>query len=103
MRRYIANKVDEIGAMLISIHPPENITRAPRGLKERKFWKGGCAVFLFLCIMIFLYTATEYKSFILYYPLVIFGILPDDLMTHVLLLSKAMRILLGDRLCSSRC
>ena len=53
--------------------------------------------------MIFLYTATEYKSFILYYPLVFFGNLPDDLMTHVLLLSKAMRILLGDRLCSSRC
>lgn len=44
----------------------------------------------------FLCAATEFRSFILYYPIVLCGILPDCFVAHLLLLSKAMRILLGD-------
>lgn len=44
----------------------------------------------------FLHTATEFRSFLLYYPVILYGILPDHLVAHLLLLSKAMRILLWE-------
>ena len=42
--------------------------------------------------------ATECRTFLLYYLPLLCGILPDKYLAHVLLLSKAMRLLLGDQL-----
>ena len=56
-------------------------------------------VFVFYIIIVFAFLslfATEFRSFLLYYPVVPCGILPDRYLAHLLLLSKAMRILLGN-------
>ena len=53
-------------------------------------------VFPFLSLL-----ATEFRSFLLYYPVVLCGILPDCYLAHLLLLSKAMRILLGNSISPS--
>ena len=56
-------------------------------------------VFILCIIMVFAFLsllATEFRSFLLYYPVVLCGILPDRYLAHLLLLSKAMRILLGN-------
>ena len=42
--------------------------------------------------------ATECRTFLLYYLPLLAGILPDMYLAHALLLSKAIRLLLGDRL-----
>ena len=45
-----------------------------------------------------LLTATECRTFLLYYIPILCGILPDKFLAHVLLLSKATQILLSDSL-----
>ena len=47
--------------------------------------------------MICLLPATECRTFLLYYLPVLSGILPDRYLAHALLLSKALRLLLGDQ------
>ena len=42
-------------------------------------------------------SATECRTFWLYYLPLLCGILPDQYLAHALLLSKAMRLLLGDQ------
>lgn len=44
------------------------------------------------------FIATESRTFLLYYLPLLCGILPDQYLAHALLLSKAMRVLLGDQL-----
>lgn len=46
----------------------------------------------------FFFIATECRTFLLYYLPLLCGILPDKYLAHALLLSKAMRLLLGDQL-----
>ena len=59
---------------LKSIKPPTVITRAPRSLSERKYWK-----------------ASEYRSWLFYYSLpIMFGLLPDDYYQHYALLCQAI-------------
>lgn len=41
--------------------------------------------------------ATECRTFLLYYLPILCGILPDKYLAHALLLSKAIRLLLGDQ------
>lgn len=36
---YIGNRVNELDEQLLLIKPPCNITRVPRSLQQRKFWK----------------------------------------------------------------
>lgn len=36
---YCGRKVGDVDERLLSIHPPLNITKTPRSLKDRKFWK----------------------------------------------------------------
>ena len=54
-----------------------------------------------ICNHFLLCIATEFRAFLLYYPVVLCGILPNHLVAHLLLLSKAMRILLGDSISAS--
>jgi len=105
--RYLGCKVKQIDERLKSIKPPDSISRIPRSVTDRSFWKG--LLIVLYCVHIyaiswvhvvlcfcFLHTATEFRSFLLYYPVILSGILPDHLVAHLLLLSKAMRILLGE-------
>ncbi len=41
--------------------------------------------------------ATECRTFLVYYIPILHGLLPDRYLAHVLLLSKAIRLLLADR------
>ena len=37
---YIGDKVSIVDERLLRCHPPDFISRLPRGLKDRKYWKG---------------------------------------------------------------
>ena len=37
---YIGNPIGKVDERLTSIQPPNNLTRAPRSLLHRRFWKG---------------------------------------------------------------
>jgi len=72
-----------ISKQLITARPPSDISRLPRTLNERKFWKG-----------------SEWKSFLLYYSLLVLnGQLPSKYLNHWFLLVYAMHILLRDTVC----
>ena len=77
----ISNKVKEVDVRLLSINPPNNISRCPRSIEfHRKYFK-----------------ASELRSFLLYFgPAVLFGILPKLYYEHFLLLNEAIFILLRD-------
>ena len=51
-----------------------------------------------LHVLLILLTATESRTFLLYYTPILYGILPHKFLAHALLLSKATRILLSDGL-----
>ncbi|XP_074647456.1 uncharacterized protein LOC141903260 [Tubulanus polymorphus] len=65
---YIGNKIIQIDNRLQSIKPPMEVTRLPRSLVERKFWKGN-----------------EFRAFLLYSPVILSGILPNVYLSHWLL------------------
>ena len=99
--RYIGNRISEADARLIGIKPPDSIARIPRGFRGRA-WKGmyiivHCKVG-YACTCISSCTATECRTFLLYYLPILHGILPDKFLAHALLLSKAIRILLSDEI-----
>lgn len=117
--RYIGNKVRQVNCRLQSVKPPQGITRAPKNVEHGSGWKGihfllYCAVwdrvfFWLLYVSIFctlvMYwnifplplSASECKLFLLYYmPFALIGILPDKFLCHALILSKAIRLLVGD-------
>lgn len=62
---YIGLQVNELDRRLKSISPPSEISRAPRSLRERKFWK-----------------ASEWRAFILYGMVILTGILPNVYLKH---------------------
>ena len=79
---YIGNSIPQIDKKMICVHPPSNITRCPRSLKTRAFWK-----------------ASEWKYFlILYAPIVLKGILPSKFYRHLLLLSNSAFVLLKENI-----
>ena len=54
-------------------------------------------IVLSLLVKFLFNTASECRTFLLYYiPTVLVGILPDDYVVHALLLSKAIRLLLSE-------
>lgn len=77
---YIGRENEQIERRLLAIKPPTSITRPPRSISLRKYWK-----------------ASEYRHFLLFYSLpCLFGILPRQYLDHLLLLVQATYILLQD-------
>ncbi|XP_052412533.1 uncharacterized protein LOC127957875 [Carassius gibelio] len=77
---YLGSKVSDIDQGLMLISPPVEVTRAPRSVKDRKFWK-----------------ASEWRSFLLFYALtVLSGILKKKYWSHLFLLVFAIHTLLQD-------
>lgn len=79
---YICTKTSIVNKELLATEPPVEITRAPRSIDKKKFWK-----------------TAEWKSFLLYYGLPVSnGILKRKYWNHVffLLLVFAMHILFED-------
>ena len=79
---YLGNKVYLCDKVLLSMKPPQEISRSPRSISTRGHWK-----------------ANEWRAFLLFYSLFIFQqMLPTKYFKHWLLLSAAIHILLGDDL-----
>lgn len=78
---YLGRQTQTLDSRLLEMKPPREISRAPRSLSERKFWK-----------------ATEWKNFLLYYSLfVLMGVLPTKFYQHWCLLCFSLHILLQPR------
>ncbi|KAM7282555.1 uncharacterized protein ISCGN_002702 [Ixodes scapularis] len=74
--------VVKVNARLQSIKPPHCITRLPRSIEERSFWK-----------------ASEWKQWLLFYALpCLLDLLPQLYWRHLCKLSEAIHILLRDSL-----
>ena len=78
---YLGKKAVEVDNRLTSISPPSEITRAPRSIKERKFWK-----------------ASEWRAFMLYGLVVLKGLLPRVYLQHFFLFVYGVYNLLGDKI-----
>lgn len=77
---YIGTQTDKIDDRLTSIQPPNNLTRAPRSLSHRRFWKG-----------------SEWRSWLLFYSLpCLVGVLKDVYLRHWLLLVHGLSLLLSE-------
>ncbi|XP_063067930.1 uncharacterized protein LOC134459495 [Engraulis encrasicolus] len=75
---YIGRKIRLFDKKLLSVKPPTEITRSPRSIVNRKFWK-----------------ASEWRAFLLYYAFYVLpGILPPPYLEHFLLLSCSIHLLL---------
>lgn len=71
----------DISRKIVSMKIPSSISRLPRGLSERKFWKG-----------------SEWKSFLIFYSLIVLdGKLSRLYLNHWFLLVFATNILLQDK------
>ena len=79
---FVGNQLEQINNRLTKIRPPNTITRLPRSLACRKFWK-----------------AAEWRAFLLFYSFyALNGILPTKYVSHIMLLSQAMFLLLQDNI-----
>ncbi|KAL7379236.1 hypothetical protein ABVT39_024702 [Epinephelus coioides] len=82
---YIGKQMKEVDLRLEKIKPPVEITRTPRSMSERKFWK-----------------ASEWRAFLLFYVLpVLKGILPARFWNHLFLLVFSIYTLLQDKIKTS--
>ncbi|XP_076844425.1 uncharacterized protein LOC143489348 [Brachyhypopomus gauderio] len=78
---YIGTKRKLIDKELLAIQPPVEITRTPRSVEERKYWK-----------------ASEWRAFLIFYALpTMKGILPRKFWNHLFLLVFGVYILLQDK------
>lgn len=76
---YIGRKISDIDKRLLSIRPPSTISRAPRSITLRCYWK-----------------ASEWRNWLLMYAvLCVNGILPAMYLQHFMLLVCAIDILYG--------
>jgi hypothetical protein len=66
---YLGRRVGELDERLTSISPPSEVTRSPRSIKDRKFWK-----------------ASEWRAFMFYSLVILNGILPAVYLNHFFLL-----------------
>ncbi|XP_077485359.1 uncharacterized protein LOC144095533 [Amblyomma americanum] len=77
---YIGRRVDLVDSKLLAIKPPDFITRTPRSLKHRCYWKGN-----------------ELRGWLLFYCFpVLSGILPDAYLEHFNLLVSGIYMLLSE-------
>lgn len=78
---YIGTKTEIIVKKLLAIKPPVELTRIPRSVKDRKFWK-----------------ASEWRSFLLFYGLpVLCGLLCKKYWNHFFLLVFGLYTLLQEK------
>lgn len=79
---YIGRSIEQIDDILTSIKPPCNVSRVPRSVKERKFWK-----------------AHEWYMWLFYYSIpTLKGVLPEKYLKHWFKLVKGVSILLGENI-----
>ena len=76
---YLGRKANKVDERLAAISPPSEITRAPRSVKEQKFWK-----------------ASEWQAFLLYGLVILKGLLPHVYLQHFF----RVYTLLGDKITS---
>lgn len=75
----ISSKIDLIDRELLKLSPPLFLSRRPRSVSSRKYWK-----------------AAEFRAWILYYsPILLKGVLPDPYLRHWLLFVTGLSILLS--------
>ena len=74
---YLGRRVAEIDAKLQQITPPNEVTRVPRSLTQRAFWKG----------------SEWYWWILLYCPVILYGVLPLRYFQHMLLVSHGVFLL----------
>ncbi|XP_062599958.1 uncharacterized protein LOC134261548 [Saccostrea cucullata] len=75
---YIGRQWEELDRKLLKLKPPFEITRRPRSLSTRRFWK-----------------ASEWRAFLIFYSLIILrGTLPQQYVNHFFLLVFAIYTLL---------
>lgn len=83
---YIGTSQGIIDKKLLDIKPPCSVSRAPRSIDERRFWK-----------------AHEWLHWLLYYSLpVLKGVLKDKYLTHWSKLTTAISILLAEKISPSQ-
>ena len=76
---YIGNKIDLVDKRLDAIQPPSEISRQPRSIRQKSYWKG-----------------SEWHWWLLLYcPVVLSTILPVAFYKHLLLLVEAVFLLSG--------
>ncbi|KAK6471038.1 hypothetical protein HHUSO_G29953 [Huso huso] len=79
-RYYLAAHIDNLDFRLLSIKPPCNISRVPRSVTLRKYWK-----------------AHEWYAWLIFYSVpVLKGIQPQKYFSHWCLLVEAVSIMLGE-------
>ena len=76
---YIGKKTKLVDERLQLISPPSEIHRSPRGISKRLQWK-----------------ASEWRAFIFYSLVVLYGILPTSFLNHYFLFVYGIYTLLGD-------
>ena len=76
---YIGKKTKLVDERLQCISPPSEIHRSPRGISKRLHWK-----------------ASEWRAFIFYSLVVLYGILPTSFLNHYFLFVYGIYTLLGD-------
>lgn len=76
---YIGNRVESVDSRLTLVHPPNEVTRFLRSVRQRAYWKG-----------------SEWHWWLLLYsPVVLFGILPQSFYGHLMLLVEASSLLVN--------
>lgn len=79
---YLGLKIPEFNSKLLQIKPPREITRTPRSITDRKYWKG-----------------SEWKNFLLYYSLVCLeNLMPRKYVQHWYFLVFSMHIFLKKKI-----
>ncbi|XP_075724117.1 uncharacterized protein LOC142766540 [Rhipicephalus microplus] len=77
---YLGGKIKLIDSQLLSIRPPDYVTRTPRSIKHCRYWK-----------------ASELRAWLLFYSFPILrNVLPDVYLHHLSLLISAIYILLSE-------
>ena len=77
---YIGKSIAKIDEHLLNMMPPSNVTRAPRSLLTRAYWK-----------------ANEWRAFLLFYaPVVLRDVLPERFYHHMVQISAIMFSLQSD-------
>ncbi|KAM7292842.1 uncharacterized protein ISCGN_025977 [Ixodes scapularis] len=79
---YIGTQIPAMNKILLSMQPPSEITRTPRRLEDRAYWK-----------------ATEYRALLLFYGYVVLKpVLPPQYFQHFILLASAVYLLLKEQI-----
>ena len=82
---YIGRQMKDLDRRLLKMQPPCEVTRYPRSLATRRFWK-----------------ASEWRAFLLFYSLIILpGILPQPYLQHLFLLVFSIYTLLQSSVTSA--